>query len=921
MNNIEIKFANTHNLKNISLDIPRNKLVVITGPSGSGKSSLAFDTIFQEGQRRYLESLTASGAPFAQQLPPVNVESIKGLSPTLSLDQKSTITNRRSTVGTITEIYDFLRILFSKCGIAHSPDSGLPIIARSSVEIVEEIIAIADKKKCLIYYPAIKQQKGAHLDVISKAESLGYHHFRINGELYTIEDKIKLDRHAFNDIDVIVDRLVIDKTKEKFERIKTSVNAALQYGNGNVGIILPDTKNDFIYSSTYYCPVAQKSYPSPHPVMFSYNSPKGQCKYCLGIGSIEKIDADKIFEVLTLSVFEQPNLSTYFEQDNLLKSKLEQWFKKNNLEIDTPISKISKTHLSSILNGASQNSKIGFLGIIPYLDHLIKDRDFESMGVFDLFLSAHSCPACDGKRLLPYPLSFKYLNRNIDYFVKMDIEHLYEFFNKNAFQHTQGILHQVESKLIQEIKSRLSFLLNVGLNYLTLNRTANSLSGGELQRIRLASQLGSQLSGVVYILDEPSIGLHQRDNLKLINTLKQLRDNNNSVLVVEHDEETIRHADHVIDIGPGAGEHGGFVLFNDVSKKIEKSNSSTGDFLSGREKIEVPKLRRSAKEFFKISNCKSNNLKNVTCSIPLGVFSAITGVSGSGKSTLIHQEVASSIKDFLKGKTSTRINLKKGILDDINVIDQKPIGRSPKSIPLSYCGIYDHIRQIFSNTMNAKLYGLSQSHFSFNVKAGRCPECEGSGSLKFEMTFLIESYIPCPKCNGKRFLDQVLDVKYKGLNIDDVLNLTVEHAMEFFANHRKIFHTLKTMNDIGLGYLRLGQSATSLSGGEAQRIKLSRSLSKMKQGHVFYVLDEPTTGLHFKDIKMLLKAINSLVEKGNTVVVIEHNLDLIKCADYIIDLGVDGGNKGGEIIATGTPEEIIKSKISLTAIYLKDVLK
>lgn len=920
MDKIEIKCANTHNLKNVSLDIPRNKFVVITGPSGSGKSSLAFDTIFQEGQRRYLESLTASGAPFAQQLPPVNVESIKGLSPTLSLDQKSTITNKRSTVGTVTEVYDYIRMLFAKCSIAHSPESGLPINARSSSEIIDEILLVANNKKCLLYYPAIKQQKGAHLDVISKAENLGYHYFRINGMFYSIEDKIKLDRHSFNDIDVIVDRLIIDsKSKEKLSRIKSSINNALQLGNGSVGVILLDSNEDILYSSTYYCAVAKKSYPTPHPVIFSYNSPKGQCPNCLGIGKIDSVDIDKIFEVYNLPIFEQPNLSTYLDHDEALKLRLESWFKKNNLKVDIPLSKISKNLLNSLSHGSQPYSplKKGFIGIVPYFENLIHDKDFESLGIYDIFLTTHNCKVCDGKRLLPYSLAFKYLNYTIDQIVKLDLQSLYDFFCDKNLQHKIGILSQVEKKIRIEIENRVSFLLNVGLSYLTLDRSANTLSGGELQRIRLASQLGSKLSGVVYILDEPSIGLHPRDNMRLINTLKQLRDNNNSVLVVEHDEETIRCADYVIDIGPGAGEHGGEILYNGLSSNICTSISSTGEFLSGKDSIEIPKLRRTSKKYVSLSNCTLNNLKNVSCSIPLGVFTAITGVSGSGKSTLIHNEFVTSIKSHLKRKPISRLKIDGDCIDDINVIDQKPIGRSPKSTPLSYCGIYDLIRQIFSNTMSAKLLGLSSSHFSFNVKTGRCQECEGSGSLKFEMSFLIESLIPCPLCKGKRFVDQVLEVKYKGLNIDDVLNLTVEHAMEFFSNHRKIFHTLKIMNDIGLGYLRLGQSSTSLSGGEAQRIKLARSLSKMKQGHIFYVFDEPTTGLHFKDIKMLLKALNSLVENGNTVVVIEHNLDLIKCADYIIDLGPGGGKDGGKIVTEGIPEKVAKSKNSFTANYLK----
>lgn len=917
MKYIEIKSAKTHNLKDISLSIPRNKFVVITGPSGSGKSSLAFDTIFQEGQRRYLESLTASGAAFMQQLPAVNVEYIKGLSPTLSLDQKSTIGNRRSTVGTITEIYDYLRILYAKCAIPYSPDSGKEILARSEEEIFDEICLIAEGKKAIILYPAIKQQKGVHNEVITKAESLGFHTFRINGKFFTVEDSFKPDKNSINDIDIVVDRIILEsKSTEKTKRVRNAINTALKYGNGNLILFILDEKKELNFSTKYYCHTAQKSYPTPHPVMFSFNSPRGQCEKCLGLGFIDTLDSDKILDAPNLSLDEQKNLTDYFDNDELLKTKINTLLKKNNYTFETPLNEMSHAFRDCLLNG----KKGSFIGILPYLTDLTKDVDFDGLVQFDQFFTPFPCSLCHGKRLKPYPLAFKYNNITIDQIVNLNINKLLDFFTKNSNQHKKGILLEVEKKLLIEIKNRLRFLLDVGLNYLSLNRLANSLSGGELQRIRLASQLGSQLSGVIYILDEPSIGLHQRDNNKLIKTLQNLRDLGNSILVVEHDEETILLADHVIDIGPGAGEHGGSILFSGTVKDLLNSDSITAKFLNKKESISLPKLRTPSKGFLQLQKCSTNNLKNVNFELPLGCFVAVTGVSGSGKSTLIHKELVPNIKNYLRKKDTPRLKFKNVQLDDLNSIDQKPIGRSPKSIPLSYCGIFDNIRQLFANTMNAKMNNFTASHFSFNVKIGRCSKCEGSGSLKFDMPYLNDSYIICPICNGKRYNENVLGIKYRGLSMDDILNLTVEQATDFFKNHRKIHHTLKIMQDIGLGYLRLGQSSTTLSGGEAQRIKLAKSLSKMKKGHVLYILDEPTTGLHFRDIKLLLTALNKLVEQGNSVLVIEHNLDLIKCADYVIDLGPDGGDAGGEIVAFGKPEEIVKISKSLTGKYLKKML-
>jgi len=915
MNEIEIVNASTHNLKNISLNIPRHKFVVVTGPSGSGKSSLAFDTIFQEGQRRYLESLTSFGSPFMQQLNPVSVESIKGLSPTLSLDQKTTITNNRSTVGTVTEIYDYLRILFSKCAIAHSPDSNLPINARSHTEIIEDILDKASNKKVIILYQAIKDQKGAHREVLASAESLGYNHFRINGVFYSSDEKIEINKHQVNSIEVVVDRIIV--TKDKVDRLTRAIQEALRLGKGTLSVSLVDEKKELYYSDRYYCPVSKKNYPPPHPIIFSFNSDRGRCLNCLGHGFLEAVDNDKILESLDLPLLEQPRLRSYLEGDDALKTKLEVLLKKNKVDAEDALRKYPKTLVEILLNG-NNSAANKFIGLNPYFSELLNDTEYE-YGISS-FVSPYTCQTCRGKRLQPYPLSFRYRETTIDVLVNMSLIDLLKFISAAKYQHQRGILREVEGKLQVEIRERLKFLIDVGLHYLTLDRTARSLSGGELQRIRLASQLGAQLSGVIYILDEPSIGLHQRDNLKLIQTLKNLRDMGNTIIVVEHDEETIRFADFVIDLGPGAGSHGGEILFSGSVDKLLKSNTPTANFLSGINRIDTPKTRKKPTGHIVLKNSSSHNLKNINCNFPLGCFVAVTGVSGSGKSTLIHDELVPRLKDLLFAKKAKNISVVDTKLNDLICIDQNPIGRTPKSIPASYCGIYDNIRQLFANTMTARMAQMTTSHFSFNVKNGRCPKCEGHGQLKFVMPYLSQSYITCPVCLGKRFNNQVLGIRYRGLTIDDVLNLTVEQACEFFVNHRKIHFTLKTLLDVGLGYIKLGQPSPTLSGGEAQRIKLSKELSKIKKGHVLYILDEPTTGLHFQDIKLLLASLDRLVDQGNSVLVIEHNLDLIKCADYIIDLGPEGGDGGGKIVAEGTPEEIVKNKNSETAKFLKQIL-
>jgi len=919
--NICIINARVNNLKNLNIKIPREKLVVITGPSGSGKSSLAFDTIFKEGQRRYLESLTSFGKSFLAQQDKIAVDSITGLSPTLSLDQKTTSANKRSTVGTITEISDYLRLLFSQCATAHSPDTGLPIQGRDPEEIIKEIISLPNNSKIAILAPILSQQKGAHKDLLSKEESLGFINFRINNKYFDVNSLPNIKKNDLSSIDVVVDRVLI--SKEKKDRIRQSILTALKKSKGRVLIHLLDESRDLFFSQHFYCASKKMSYPEPYPNLFSSNSPRGQCSNCKGLGEISYIDKNKIFDAKTNSLLEQYSLEAIFSSDESLLNKLHSIFKNLKFSIEMPLKDLPTEFLDFILLGG-EFKKANFLGLYPYLKKCLTDEDLNTSETILLpFISSEVCNSCNGSRLNPYASAFLFDNKSFNDFSNLSLSELHTYFKNYKKIILSGVKSVVEDKLTAEIHSRLNFLVNLGLSYLSLNRPANTLSGGELQRIRLASQLGSQLSGVVYVLDEPSIGLHPRDNILLINTLIGLRDLGNSILVVEHDEETIRHADHIIEIGPKSGAFGGELVVEGRYDDISHLPSSTTDYLTKRKCIEIPIDRRKINNWIELFNISKNNLNDLEVKIPLEVFCCITGVSGSGKSTLIHHVLTDLLNKLLRMKMSNLKQIKiskEKIIHDYILVDQKQIGRNSKSIVLSYCGLLDLIRKLFANTVQSKLHGLTTSHFSFNTELGRCEQCKGYGEIFYEMIYLSESSVQCPYCQGKRFKDSTLRIRYRGLSINDILNLSIEEALQFFAHHPKISSTLRYLSDVGLSYLKLGQSTPTLSGGEAQRLKLSRELSKIKKGKILYILDEPTTGLHFADIKLLLKSLNSLIEHGHSVIVIEHNLDLIKVADYVIDLGPEGGKKGGKIIAVGTPEKIIQSKTSLTGKYLKNTM-
>ena len=929
---IEVHKANVHNLKNVSVKIPRDKLTVITGPSGSGKSSLAFDTIYAEGQRRYIESLSSYARQFLGQIDPPEVESITGLSPSIAIDQKTKSTNPRSTVGTITEVYDYMRVLFAKVSTPHSPISGEKLQALNKQEIVDEIMGYAKKSKVFILAPIIRDQKGEHKELIAKYQSMGFSRIRINGELYLIDDEYKIAKTKRNTIEIVVDRLVLKNDSES--RLFDSIEQALKFGKGIINVLIDD--EEISYSENYYSQKDAKSYPPLDARLFSFNSPNGACPKCSGLGKTKEFSklalvTDDSLPLLDGAIALLHKKNTFWA--NMIRSIAEA----EKIDLTTPYKKLKKSFIDIIFNGSSkkytykfesENSKFHFskkfAGLMSLLDKKHKETSSEKI-IFELesFMVIETCSGCSGDRLAPYPLAATIENHSIMDIAKMSLEKSFDFFMKLKFKKKSQKI--IADKLLKEIRDRLKFLNDVGLGYLTLNREANTLSGGESQRIRLATQIGSALSGVLYVLDEPSIGLHQRDNMKLIETLINLRDLGNTLLVIEHDEETMRHADYIIDIGPHAGVHGGEVVAEGNLSAILKKKGITSDYLSGREKIEIPKTRRTQEDYIKLIKAKENNLKDVDLNIPLNNLVCVTGVSGSGKSTLIHKVLTPAIKNSISSKSPRYPNFKKlegaDQVDSIIQLDQSPIGRTPKSNPATYSGLFDHIRKLFSNTNEAKMKGYGPGRFSFNVKGGRCDTCEGHGVIKIEMHFLPDVYVQCESCEGKRYNDETLLVQYRGKNIFDILNMTIEEGVDFFQNHTSIKRILSVMNDVGLGYMRLGQPATTLSGGEAQRLKLSKELAKKTRGHCLYLLDEPTTGLHFKDIKVLLKAINKLVNQGNTVLVIEHNLDVIKCADYIIDLGPEGGDKGGEIVVEGQPEKILKNKKSHTAKYLKDILK
>ena len=964
MKKIVVKGARVHNLKNIDVEIPRDKLVVITGPSGSGKSSLAFDTIYAEGQRRYVESLSTYARQFLQLMEKPDVDSIEGLSPAISIDQKTASRNPRSTVGTVTEIYDYLRLFFAKIGRPHCPKCNKKISKQSISQIVELIADMPKDKRIMILAPMVRDRKGEHQKVLEKIKKEGFVRLRVDGDIYNVNEEVKLDPNKKHTIDIVVDRLVIKNLKKKVVKLKSgqeieeknedrsrladSLETALKFGDGVVKIVDPDNKGEEIFSENFACDTCGLSIPEIQPRSFSFNSPHGACPDCHGLGSKLKINPDLVMPNPRLTIAEGAIIpwSTSSMRLNWYTQLLRDVGKKHGFDIHTPVGKLNPEQIKIILYGTGkekfratytgQNSSYEcdtkYEGVIPNLERRYHETDSDYIRKnTERFMEELICETCGGKRLKPEILAITIADKSIYDVTEMSIEDAESFFRTMLPENKENPLTKVEYAIgrliIQEVINRLNFLHNVGLSYLTLNRSANTLSGGEAQRIRLATQIGSSLQGVLYVLDEPSIGLHQRDNKRLIKTLKNLRDLGNTVLVVEHDEETIQSADYVLDIGPAAGKHGGKVIAMGTAESIKKNKKSiTGDYLSGRKKIEIPKKRRKGSgNVLEIIGATEHNLKNVNVKIPLNLFVGITGVSGSGKSSLINYILCPVLNTKLnrakqKGGAHKEI---KGVehLDKIINIDQSPIGRTPRSNPATYTGVFTDIRELFAATTEAKLRGYKEGRFSFNVKGGRCESCKGDGIVKIEMHFLPDVYVPCEVCKGKRYNAEALDITWHGKNIADVLVMTVNEALEFFDAIPQIKNKLKTLQDVGLGYIQLGQSATTLSGGEAQRVKLATELAKRSTGKTIYVLDEPTTGLHFEDVKKLLGVLQALVDKGNTVLTIEHNLDVIKSVDYVIDIGPEGGNEGGEIICTGTPEEIIKCKRSYTGQYLAKMLK
>ncbi|ELC8389962.1 excinuclease ABC subunit UvrA [Clostridium perfringens] len=935
---IIVKGAKVHNLKNVSLEIPRDKLIVFTGLSGSGKSSLAFDTIYAEGQRRYVESLSSYARQFLGQMDKPDVESIEGLSPAISIDQKTTSRNPRSTVGTVTEIYDYLRLLYARVGVPHCPKCGKEITQQSVDQIVDQIMELPERSKIMILAPIIRGRKGTHEKVLENIKKQGFVRARIDGEIYDLtEDEIKLEKNIKHNIEAVVDRIIV---KDGIEgRLTDSIETSLKMAEGLVLVNIIG-EEDRLYSEHFACADCGISIDELAPRMFSFNSPFGKCERCDGLGTLMEIDEDLVVPNKDLSI-RGGAISTWgdsrMKEESWTYCVLKALMEKYNFDLDTPYKDLPKKVQEVLMYGEPEKLKVtytkenvmavynhSFEGEINNLRRRYMETNSDTMKAeIEKYMSDNPCPKCKGARLKPEALAVTVGGKNIFEFTRMAIREELDFINSINFSEKDKI---ISSQIIKEIQSRLSFLINVGLDYLDLARKAGTLSGGEAQRIRLATQIGSQLMGVLYILDEPSIGLHQRDNDRLISTLKQLRDVGNTLIVVEHDEDTMREADYIVDIGPGAGEHGGEIVASGTLDEIMgNENSLTGKYLTGAKKVELPEKRRKGNgNFITVKGAKENNLKNVTAKFPLGTLTMVTGVSGSGKSTLVNEilykglnKIVNKAKD-LPGKFKEITGYEN--IDKIIDIDQSPIGRTPRSNPATYTGTFDIIRELFSQTQEAKMRGYKPGRFSFNVKGGRCEACSGDGIIKIEMQFLSDVYVPCEVCKGKRYNRETLEVKYKGKNIADVLNMTVEEALEFFENIPRIKNKLQTLMDVGLGYIRLGQPSTQLSGGEAQRIKLAYELSKRSTGKTLYILDEPTTGLHIHDVNRLVKILQRLVDGGNTVIVIEHNLDMIKCADYIVDLGPEGGAKGGTIIATGTPEKIAEAKESYTGKYLKKYL-
>lgn len=937
---IIIKNAKVHNLKNVSLEIPRDKFVVFTGLSGSGKSSLAFDTLYAEGQRRYVESLSSYARQFLGQMNKPDVEYIEGLSPAISIDQKTTSRNPRSTVGTVTEIYDYLRLLYAKVGIPHCPSCGKEIKKQTIDQMVDKILELPERTKIQVLGPIIRGKKGEHVKLIENIKKNGYVRARIDGNTVDLEDEeIKLEKNKKHTIEVVVDRLMVKNDIRS--RLSDSIETALKLGEGIIIVNIIDGE-DILFSENFACPDCGISVGEISPRTFSFNAPFGKCNECDGLGTLLEIDEDLVIPDKSKSIMEGavlPWANSVLKEESWTYGILQSLSKAYNFKLDTPIEELPPEIVDMLLYGLNgekikvRYTKDGntsdFYHAFPGVINNLKRRYFETNSEamkndIENYMSNNPCPKCKGARLSPGPLAVTVGGKNIYEFTIMAIREELEFINSIEFTEKEKI---ISNQILKEIRSRLNFLIDVGLDYLDLARTAGTLSGGEAQRIRLATQIGSSLVGVLYILDEPSIGLHQRDNDKLISTLQHLRDIGNTLIVVEHDEDTMKAADYIVDIGPGAGEHGGeIVAEGPIDDIIKNEKSITGQYLSGKKKIELPSERKKTSgNYITIKGANENNLKNVNVKFPLGVLTCVTGVSGSGKSTLVNEILYKGLNKKLNNSKDMPGRHKdiEGVenIDKIINIDQSAIGRTPRSNPATYTGMFDIIREIYSSTSESKLRGYKPGRFSFNVKGGRCEACRGDGIIKIEMQFLSDVYVPCEVCKGKRYNRETLEVKYKGKNIDDLLSMTVEEALGFFENIPRVKNKLQTLMDVGLGYVRLGQPSTQLSGGEAQRIKLAYELSKRGTGKTLYILDEPTTGLHIDDVSRLITILQRLVDTGNTVVVIEHNLDVIKCADHVIDLGPEGGAKGGTIIATGTPEDISEAVGSYTGFYLKKMLK
>ncbi len=936
---IKIRGANEHNLKNIDLDIPRNELVVLTGLSGSGKSSLAFDTIYAEGQRRYMESLSSYARQFLGQMEKPNVESIEGLSPAISIDQKSTNRNPRSTVGTVTEIYDYFRLLYARIGIPHCPKCGKEIKKQTVDQMVDQIMELPEGTKIQLLAPVVRGRKGRHEKLLEKAKKSGYVRVRIDGNLYELSEEISLDKNIKHNIEIIVDRLVVREGIQK--RLTDSIESVLALAEGLlvVDVIGGEPLN---FSQSFSCPDCGISIEEIEPRSFSFNNPFGACPVCFGLGYKMEFDVDLMIPDQSLSIDEGAIVvmgwQSCTDKGSYTRAILEALCKEYNFSLDTPFQDYPQEVKDILIHGTNGREvkvyykgqrgegiyDVAFEGIIKNVERRYRETGSETMKAeYESFMRITPCHECGGQRLKKSALAVTVGDKNIAEVTSLSIEKLQQFLEGLELTKTQEL---IGGQVLKEIKARIGFLMDVGLDYLTLARATGSLSGGEAQRIRLATQIGSGLVGVAYILDEPSIGLHQRDNDKLLKTLKHLRDLGNSLIVVEHDEDTMLEADYIVDIGPGAGEHGGEVVAAGTAKEIMRNKKSvTGAYLSGRMQIPVPDVRKEPKGWLKVIGAAENNLKNIDVSFPVGVMTCVTGVSGSGKSSLVNEIVYKRLsKDLNRARTIPGKHKRiEGIeqFDKVIDIDQSPIGRTPRSNPATYTGVFDLIRNLFAATADAKARGYKKGRFSFNVKGGRCEACSGDGILKIEMHFLPDVYVPCEVCDGKRYNRETLEVKYKGKSIYDVLNMTVEEALHFFENVPSIRRKMETLYDVGLSYIRLGQPSTTLSGGEAQRIKLATELSKRSTGRTVYILDEPTTGLHFADVHKLTEILHRLSADGNTVIVIEHNLDVIKTADYIIDIGPEGGDKGGTVVATGTPEEIAANPASHTGKYIDAILK